>query len=257
MDAEPEPEGHTIPYVIGECGTKSLHFSFSAVQSRMDLHRPERLMLSYTRIMMGCLLFNARPKALAMIGLGGGSLARFIYHELPQASLQVVEINPEVLELRREFLLPDDSARLTVQLADGADFVHSAPGLFDTLLVDGFDIQGQPPELATLDFYRGCASCLTPQGLLVANLCPSYAGFARQLEDLRHVFGSHVVEVDDASNGNTVVFASKGSLRAQFARHGWRCRWHLAAKAYADLLPELSKVAAALNARTVGRAVAR
>ena len=238
-----------MPFVQSAGDSKSLHFSFSAVQSHMDLHRPERLTLAYTRTMMGFLLFKAQPSTVAMIGLGGGSLARFILHHLPQTALQVVDINPNVVDLRHEFLLPDDGERFQVHLGNGADFVHTRPRHFDVLLVDGFDVQGQPPELATPHFYRGCAECLTPQGVLVANLSPTHPGFAQQLQDIGQVFGGQVLAVHDEAGSNSVVFASQTPLREQFMRHGWRCRWRLPPKAYADLLPELRTVAEALHRR--------
>ena len=242
-----EADGHTVPYVLAAGDSKSLHFSFMAVQSRMDLNRPERLSLTYTRTMMGFLLFNAQPKSVAMIGLGGGSLARFILHHLPLATLKVVEINPNVVDLRREFLLPDDGERFKVRLGDGAEFVRAPPRRFDALLVDGFDVQGQPPELASLDFYRDCAECLAPEGVLVVNLCPAYAGFARQMSDIGRVFDGNVVSVYDDECSNTVVFASRAPLRELFVRHGWRCRRYLPTVAYEELLSALRKVVATLG----------
>jgi spermidine synthase len=38
-------------------------------------------------------------------------------------------------------------------------------------IVDGFDINGQPPELCSQGFYDECYRSLTPSGLMVVNLC--------------------------------------------------------------------------------------
>ena len=84
---------------------------------------PERLVLDYTRTMMGFLLLQPAPQRIAMIGLGGGSLLKYCRRHLPDAEFTAVEISPEVIALRRQFGIPDDDARLRVVCADGADFV--------------------------------------------------------------------------------------------------------------------------------------
>lgn len=53
---------------------RSLHFTIGEIQSSMRLDRPDELEVDYTRTMMGFLLLASRPRYIAMIGLGGGSL---------------------------------------------------------------------------------------------------------------------------------------------------------------------------------------
>ncbi len=76
--------------------------------------------------MMAFLLFNDRPERVLMIGLGGGSLAKFIYHYLPRARTQVVEINPRVVAVARQFFnVPPDDERFAVIVSDGAEYVRA------------------------------------------------------------------------------------------------------------------------------------
>lgn len=67
------------PFIIDSGLRRSLHFSFDGVQSCMDLLDPDRLTLAYTRRMMAFLLFNSAPVRVLLLGLGGGSLAKFCY----------------------------------------------------------------------------------------------------------------------------------------------------------------------------------
>ena len=60
-----------------------LHFGLDTVQSAMRLDDPDRLSLRYTRKMMAFLLFNRAPERILLLGLGGGSLAKFCYRRLP------------------------------------------------------------------------------------------------------------------------------------------------------------------------------
>jgi spermidine synthase len=70
------------PFVVDNGPRRFLHFDFGAIQSVMELSNPVRLALAYTRKMMAFLLFNRTPKRILLLGLGGGSLAKFCYANL-------------------------------------------------------------------------------------------------------------------------------------------------------------------------------
>src|SRR5581483_253689 len=74
------------PFILDSGLRRFLHFDLDAVQSAMDMHDPVRLTLAYTRRMMAFLLFNRAPARVLLLGLGGGSLAKFCYHRLPQTA---------------------------------------------------------------------------------------------------------------------------------------------------------------------------
>ena len=114
------------PYLLENDGMLSLQFDALCLQSEMNIEDPDQLVFSYTRAMMSFLLFEPSPKRIAMIGLGGGSLAKYCYRYLPQAEIAVVEINPDVIALRNEFAIPADDARFKVLLGDGAVFVKES-----------------------------------------------------------------------------------------------------------------------------------
>ena len=103
-----------MPFVRKGLTSQSLHFSIDEVQSRMLLQRPDALDLRYTRTMMGFLAFLPAPDAIAIVGLGGGSLVNFCHRHLPRARIDVAEINPHVIALRTAFRVPPDSRRLRV-----------------------------------------------------------------------------------------------------------------------------------------------
>jgi hypothetical protein len=65
-----------------------------SVQSVMNLDEPHALVSAYTRKMMGFMLFKPSPKRIVMLGLGGGSLAKFCYRYLPKTQITVVAWPP-------------------------------------------------------------------------------------------------------------------------------------------------------------------
>jgi spermidine synthase len=235
------------PFVIQNGGTRSLHFTIGEIQSSMRLDRPDELQVDYTRTMMGFLLLAPQPGRIAMIGLGGGSLAKFCHRHLPSARVTVVENNPGVIALREQFGIPPDDDRLTVLADDGAAFVSQTARAVDVLLVDGFDQFGQPPQLCSQAFYDDCVRALAPGGVLVANLHADDPGHLAWMERIANSFEGNAMQVLSAEQSNCVVFAARGrpvtlealrgaawakalapqprsQLQGEFARIGWNAR---------------------------------
>ncbi|MEZ5562244.1 MAG: fused MFS/spermidine synthase [Gammaproteobacteria bacterium] len=203
---------HIKPVLCRTANTVSMHFSAHQTQSCMDIRRPDALHLEYTRTMMGFLFFLPEPESVAMVGLGGGSLAKFCYRHLPKARISVIEINPHVLALRDQFQVPADSPRFRVVLGDAAEFVRTSPRNFDVLLVDGYDHEGLPTALSSQRFYDDCSEMLGPDGMLVTNLHCGQDRWQQQLVRIRRSFDGGVVIVDVDDGSNSIVFASKTHL---------------------------------------------
>ena len=235
------------PFVYESLRSKALHFSISEIQSRMQILDPHALDLEYTRTMMGFLLFNPAPLSIVMIGLGGGSLAKFCYRHLPRARIQVVEINPHVIALRDEFNVPPDDARFTVVRGDGAQYVRLPATRPDVLMVDGFDFQGLPSRLCSQRFYDDCADMLLPDGVMVVNLHHGHAAYDKQLERIRRSFNDVVLVVDDGELSNSIVFARKGHGFTPARPGAMRRPKGLDAAAADQLLGAFARVAAALK----------
>lgn len=97
------------PFVVDDGTTRQLLFSLDFIQSSMRLDDPCALDFAYTRKMMACLLFVPTPEHLLMVGLGGGSLAKFCHRHLPQTRITVLEIDPDVIALGRAFAGPESA----------------------------------------------------------------------------------------------------------------------------------------------------
>lgn len=243
----PDTVHHARPYVRETLDARAMHFSISETQSRMRLAQPDALALEYTRTMMGFLLFKPRPARIAMIGLGGGSIAKFCHRHLPAAHMTAVEINPHVIGLRDQFGVPPDGPRLRVVCGDGAAFVRESAERFDVLLVDGFDLEGQPPALCSQRFYDDCADVLAPEGLLVANLHTGHKQFDELVDRISRSFRGSAFVVDDGECSNTIVFAGKGGLLERQPVGPLRCPRGLDAQAFTQLMPAFARVVSALQ----------
>ncbi|MGM0413144.1 MAG: methyltransferase domain-containing protein [Pseudomonadota bacterium] len=156
--------------VVAERGGRTLRFAGeAAIQSHMDPREPERLSLAYTRALLLPLAWNPAPGRVLLIGLGGGSLVRYLLARLPRAMVTAVDSDPEMPVIaRRWFGLPEDP-RLAVQVGDGADWL--TPGAdWDLVLVDAFDAGGPAPLLTDPDFPDRVAAALARGGTAAVNL---------------------------------------------------------------------------------------
>jgi len=194
-------------YVTEKYGVRSLHIGSDTIQSSMRLARPNDLELAYTRSMMAFLLFNDAPQRVLMVGLGGGSLAKFIYHRLPEAASEVLEINPQVVAVaRRMFEVPAGDGRFTVRVCDAADFIAREGPAYDTILVDGYDGESQVETLSSRAFYAACRRRLAARGVLVVNLWGSDRAFDDCLERIESAFPAGALCLPAERPGNVIVF---------------------------------------------------
>lgn len=191
-------------------GVRTLHLGGDAIQSAIRLARPGELELAYTRAMMAFLLFAPAPRELAMIGLGGGSIARFVHERMTGTRMTVVEINAQVVAAARAFFgLPADDDRLAVVVADGADYVAARADAWDALLLDAFEDGRSVPALATQAFYDDCFAALRPGGVFVVNFIADEPRFGAYLARIERAFAGRVFCLPAEDRVNMIVLALK------------------------------------------------
>src|SRR4051812_44266753 len=169
--------------VSDERGYRTLHVGGEAIQSTMRISDPWALALDYTRCMMAFLLFHPEPREALMVGLGGGSLAKFFYRNLKKVRTRVVELDPRVVAAARaHFELPPDGERLAVQIGDGVDAL--APECCDVLVIDAFQDELHVPKLASQAFYDAAFLALREPGAMVVNFMNDDPKFDEVLQRL-------------------------------------------------------------------------
>lgn len=192
-------------------GVRSLHLGDEQVQSAMRLSAPDDLELAYTRAMLGFLLFLPQARDILMVGLGGGSIAKFLHARLPELRSTAVEILPEVVAAARCFFhLPPDDDRLRVVVAEGGAYVAQHPGSCDALLMDGFAEGVHPESLAKASFFEAAREALRERGVLVVNYIEQDRGFESSLARMEAAFGGHVALLPAEQQGNVIAFGLKG-----------------------------------------------
>lgn len=196
--------------VSEERGVRTLHVGGEAIQSSMRLSDPFALELEYTRSMMSFLLFHPRPARALKIGLGGGSLVKFFWKRMPWMKTRVVELDRRVVDVARaQFHLPEDDARLAVEIGDGAEAL--APECCDLLVVDAFDDEHPPAELVSRAFFDATWLALQSPGVLVLNLMNDDPKLDERIARLEAAFGGTVLALPALYDPNVIVLALKGA----------------------------------------------
>ncbi len=215
-------EEYDRPFVFDNGLTRSLYFSLRYVQSSMRTRDPIALEFAYTRKMMSFLLFQRQTQSILMLGLGGGSLAKYCYAKLPQSRIDVVEIDPYVIGFREQFFIPANDARFRVIHDDAARYIERRTAQYDVIMLDTFDRYGFSASIDSREFYCQARAALSPKGVLVANLAGARSQRVRHLGALREAFADNVLVVQIGDDGNHVAMA--------FNNASFEPNWHWVAK---------------------------
>ena len=121
------------------------------------------------------LFCHPEPRRVLVIGGGDGGTLRRVLEHPTVAEAVMVEIDPRVTALSREYM-PSiagdvwDDPRAKVLFEDGNAYVHADGEPFDAIIVDSSDPVGPGIVLFETPFYARCRSRLNPGGVFAAQV---------------------------------------------------------------------------------------
>jgi spermidine synthase len=180
-------------------------------QSCMDMRHPNRLVMAYPQMMLGSLYVDPDPRSILIVGLGGGTLPRALQQMLPQAKIDVVEIDPAVVEVARRYFDFHDGGTVRVAEMDGRVFVRRARREgrhYDLIMLDAFDHEYIPEHLLTREFLTEVKDLLASGGVLAANTFSSSRLYDHESSTYAAVFPQFF----NLKRQNRVIIASNGPL---------------------------------------------
>jgi spermidine synthase len=182
-------------------------------QSSIDTRDLSRHLLEYTQLAFAGLLLSGNPRKVLILGLGGGVIPREMHGYFPEARIDVVEIDAEVVEAARRFFFFQPDERLRVYVSDGRAFVCRQAAMrprpaYDMIILDAFNDEYIPLHLATREFLHQVAAILDPKGVVVANVFTRNRLFHDQFQTFRAVYGRcYVFSGEHVTNA---IFVSPG-----------------------------------------------
>lgn len=161
---------------------------------------------------------NDDPASVLLVGLGGGGLPQFLRDFVPDVTVEVVELDPSVLEVAKEWFGFRPDERLTVTIGDGLERIvaYEKEGrLFDAIM---FDVDNKdntvgmncpPASFVELSILQKVSSLLTPRGVFILNLvCRDSLLKKTLLERLKSIFPT-IVSGDVEGEVNQVLLCSR------------------------------------------------
>ncbi len=202
--------------VVEAGGVRSLHFDSVARQSAMSLSQPDWVELSYVRGLLQTLLYVPAPRRVLMLGLGGGSLAKFLFQQYPDCLIEAVEYRSGVPPVAHRFFGLPVNPRIHIHLEDGRAYAvreaQSGLARFDHIYIDAFDCQGLAECVNRHDFFLACKKLLHPQGILAINLWGTQADSFRESRRLLNLyFPGRIFRLDVPGRGNVIAMTPGAS----------------------------------------------
>jgi spermidine synthase len=180
-------------------------------QSCLDTRHPNRMVMHYPQLMLGALYVNPAPQSVLIVGLGGGTLPRALRQLLPDARIDVVEIDPAVVRVANRYFDFAASDKTHVIESDGRVYVKRAlrtAQRYDLIMLDAFDHEYIPEHLLTREFLQEAQSLLSPQGVLAANTFSSSRLYEHESATYAAVFGKFF----NLKQENRVIITRAGAL---------------------------------------------
>ncbi len=173
IDAVPAHQGDTIRLLMTDDTPyrDRVHFS----QAFMDIRDPDRLQ-KYLRY--GQLLEHFRPTFRRVLAIGGGGYAypRYLLKKFPDVMVDVVEIDPQITALAKQYFHLVDNPRLRIFHEDGRVFLNRAKETYDAVFIDAYTSSIPPFQLLTKEAAEEMSRLLSPDGVVLVYVISAAEG---------------------------------------------------------------------------------
>src|ERR1700730_5483113 len=173
-------------------------------QSEVNLADPDDLPLLYTRAFTIAAIYPPQIKRVLVLGLGGGSIPVYLHRFLPEATIDVVEIDPGIISAARTYFGLRETSRLRLIESDGRVFLNRHREPYDIIMVDVFSGSYIPFHMMTKEVYSLVRSRLNPHGVAALHIWPAEKLFASNVRTMKLAFES----LDFFDSGDPTVEAT-------------------------------------------------
>ncbi len=160
---------------------RSLHLN-GDLHSRMYVERPDELAVTYTKYFPLGLVFNSDAENVLFVGGGGFSGPKYFLAAYPDVRVDVVEIDPVVIDVATKYFGVQSDPRLGIYNDDGRRFLLQEGRQYDVIVLDAYSKSYVPFHLMTREYYQLLDDRLAPDGVIVSNHIGSMGQMAYNYE---------------------------------------------------------------------------
>jgi spermidine synthase len=194
---------------------RTLYFNSGSRQSCMYLDNPKALALEYTQSMALSFLLNENINTALILGLGGGSLVKFIHHYFPLCQIDAVEKSQEVKNIAYNYFALPKHQNIQVYIDDAGNFIRSSKAReYDLIAVDAYDANKMSNSVQDIGFFNACFTHLKPGGVFCINLWIQHTRALNSvLRALNSCFSNQILHLPvEERKANLILFGIKGSF---------------------------------------------
>lgn len=119
-------------------------------------------------------LSSKPPEKALFIGAGAFTFPNSLIKELPEVTVDVVDIEPKLLDISKKYFTLEDSSRLTNHIMDGRRFLVDTKTKYDYIYSDVYKtVYSIPSHITTQEYFQLVQSRLTPNGIFIVNVIGS------------------------------------------------------------------------------------
>jgi spermidine synthase len=159
-------------------------------QGACYLDNPLKLPTPYMQQMLLALLYARQIRRILFIGLGTGCLPRVVRYLYPKAVMDIVEIDPVIVRIARDYFDFKTDVRLRLHITDGTKWLLLTKNQYDIVFLDAFTGDEMPKGFHTRTFMWQVKQALYPGGVFSVNI-PRHIWYVQEavLRNIRRYLG--------------------------------------------------------------------
>lgn len=187
------------------------------------------LAFGYTRKIAEVVAAAPSKSRIAILGGGAFTLPEYIGKHYPKSQIDVVEIDPKLPQIARQYFRYDQPSNVHVIAQDARAYLQTVAHRYDIVIVDVYNDALVPFSLATQEYTADLQHALAPNGIVAANIiaginptCQPLLG-SIQSSYAKHFPQSRYYPIEDTSmytKQNIIGVYSKHTLSWAKAVHG-------------------------------------
>lgn len=137
----------------------------------LDSDDPTDLVYDYTKYYSLYKIFTPNAQDALVIGGGAYSIPKALLAELPNATVDVAEIEPSLVDLAKEYFGLEDNPNLYNYTEDGRRLLRDSDKKYDLIFSDVYySLFSIPAHFTTQEFFTIAKEKLTDDGVIIVNL---------------------------------------------------------------------------------------
>lgn len=127
------------------------------------------------------LAIERQPSSVLVLGGGAFTIPQYLSSRLPNATIDVVEIDPELEAISKQYFRYDNPANVNEIFSDARTYVNTTDRMYDVIIVDVYGDTTIPFTFTTKEYVDALTKILTPNGVVIANIIGGLKGDCREV----------------------------------------------------------------------------